>query len=236
MSHPSDLLLSYALGELNAKEQETLELHLSNCELCLAELGALQDSFVHLAESAPKVTAPAGAWSAIQARLTEASELTSSASIMPETTNLISLKPKRFAWQAFAVAASLLLFASGLFWGFQQRQNYLVTKAEQRKVAGWLSRPDVSSQQLLDAQGERLGSVLTLSDGRALFIFRTAPSRGFTYQAWGDSPSGERVSLGLSDRTLLEVPYEAYGFIGVSLEPDGGSAEPEELLGGVPTS
>ncbi len=231
MSHPTDLLLSYALDELSSKEQETLELHLSSCELCLAELHALQASFVHLAESAPQVLAPAGAWAAIQARLAEPSEPTRS-----EATHVISLKPKRFAWQAFAMAASLLLFASGLLWGFQQRQNYLVTKAEQRKVAGWLSRPDVSSQQLLDAQGERLGSVLTLSDGRALFVFRTAPSRGFTYQAWGDSPSGERVSLGLSDRTLLEVPYEAYAFIGVSLEPDGGSAEPEELLGGVPTS
>lgn len=231
MSHPTDLLLSYALGELDKEEQATLELHLSSCELCLAELHALQASFVHLAESAPKVTAPAGSWAAIQARLAKTSTLNPS-----ESTKLIRLKPKRFYWQAFAVAASLLLFASGLFWGFQQRQNYLVTKAEQRKVAGWLSRPDVSSQQLLDAQGERLGSVLTLSDGRALFVFRTAPSRGFSYQAWGDSPSGERVSLGLSDRTLLEVPYEAYAFIGVSLEPDGGSEAPEELLGGVPTS
>lgn len=106
---------------------------------------------------------------------------------------------------------------------------------EQQKVAGWLSRPDVTTEQLLDAQGERLGSVLTLSDGRALFVMRERPPGGSSYQAWGQR-GGERVSLGVSDGSLLAVPYTGFDTIGVSLEPRGGSPQPSRPLGRVPTS
>lgn len=224
MTHPTDYLADYILGELTPQETRGVETHLATCETCRAEVRTLRETLVNLAETVPPVTPPATAWSAIQTRLTaEASE-----------NRVPSPKPRR-TWQPFALAASLLIALGGLFWGFQERQNYQQTQQEQRKVAGWLSRSDVTAQQLTDAAGERLGSVLTLSDGRALFILRDAPPSGSSYQAWGyanESP----VELGLTDRTLLEVPYTDYEVLEISLEPKQGSSQPTRPLGRVPVS
>ena len=222
--HPTDYLTDYILDELTPQEAREVEAHLATCETCRTEVRALRETFVNLVETVPPVTPPPTAWSDIQARLnTEVSE-----------TDLSSPKPRR-TWQVFALAASLFIALGGLFWGFQERQNYQQAQQEQRKVAGWLSRPDVTAQQLTDMSGERLGSVLTLSDGRALFILRDAPPTGSSYQAWGyanESP----VALGLTNRTLLEVLYTDYEILEVSLEPKQGSSKPTRPLGRVPVT
>lgn len=220
MRHPTELLPDYVLEDLSPEEVRSVETHLEGCSVCRARLRDLRESLVILAESVPQAYAPPGNWEKIQARLPRA--------------EAAPLKP-RPSWQAWLLAASFLVAATGLWWGFDQQQSAQALSREQQKVAGWLSRADVMTQQLLDAQGERLGSVLTLSDGRALFVMRKPPSGGSSYQAWGRKGS-ERVSLGVSDSSLLEVPYTGFDTIGVSLEPRGGSREPSRTLGRVPTS
>ncbi len=228
MSHPTDFLLDYALAELEPEKSLELEAHLRQCESCRSELKALQASFVALSESLPLATAPAASWAIIQERI---KPQTPSSGITEEKIILTPIKNRR-SWQAFALAASFILALAGFFWAFQTQQNYKQVRAEQRKVAGWLSRPDVASVQFLDDKGDRLGSVLTLSDGRALFVLRDPPEKGLAYQAWG-MVNGQRTSLGLSNRTLLEVSYTGYDFIGTSLEPEGGSPAPTHPLGRV---
>ena len=222
MKHPTELLPDYALGELTPEEARLVEAHLARCPTCRAELRELQEGLVKLAESVPEARAPQGGWENIQARLAQRS-----------TGEVTPKRPQRAFWQPWLVAASLLIAASGLWWGVEQQQGYAQLRGEQRKVAGWLSRSDVVTRQLLDEQGERLGSVLTLSDGRALFVLREPPPAGSSYQAWGQR-DGERVLLGVSDSSLLEVPYTGFDFIGLSLE--GGSSQPSRPLGRVPTS
>ena len=220
MKHPTELLPDYVLENLSPKEARLVEVHLEHCSVCRAELRDLRESLVGLAESVPEARAPQGNWEKIQARLTRAE----------------TAPPKsRAPWQAWLLAASFVVAATGFWWGFDQQQSAQAFSREQQKVAGWLSRPDVTTEQLLDAQGERLGSVLTLSDGRALFVMRERPPGGSSYQAWGQRGS-ERVSLGVSDGSLLEVPYTGFDTIGVSLEPRGGSPQPSQPLGRVPTS
>lgn len=229
MSHPTDLLLDYALAELEPNKSRELEAHLRQCESCRRELKALQGSLVSLTESLPATAAPADSWSIIQKRIHHQETFPEddiSQKLLPA-----NIRPRR-SWQAFALAASLVLALGGFFWGYQTQQHYQQVRAEQRKVAGWLSRSDVSSVQFVSDQGDRLGSVLTLSDGRALFVLRDPPAKGLVYQAWG-MVNNERVSLGLSSRTLLEVPYSGYEFIGTSLEPAGGSPAPTRPLGRV---
>ena len=222
MTHPRTLA-DYALGELSPEEARAVELHLKGCAVCRAELRALRETLVTLVETLPPADLPETAWQDVQSRLAGQNAVPPRAA------------PRR-AWPLVALAASLVLALSGLFWGFQERQGYQQLAAEQRKVAGWLSRPDVSAQPLTDAAGERLGSVLTLSDGRALFVLRTAPPAGTSYQAWGygAEPSGTApVDLGSTGRTLLEVPYADYQTLELSLEPERGSAQPTQPLGRV---
>ncbi|MCA9835381.1 MAG: anti-sigma factor [Trueperaceae bacterium] len=222
MSHPTDLLLDYTLGELEPTKTRELEAHLRQCGTCRTELKALQSSYVALCESVPTASAPISNWAEIQKRITAGPE-----------PKIISAPVRRIGpWPTLALAASLILAIGGFLWAFQLQQDYKQTQAEQRKVAGWLSRPDVSSVQFVSDQGDRLGSVLTLSDGRALFVMRNPPTKGQVYQAWG-MVNGERTSIGLSSRTLLEVPYTGYEFIGTSLEPRGGSSQPTQPLGRV---
>ena len=222
MKHPTEQLADYALGELTPEETRFVEAHLEHCPACRAEVRAFRETLVKLAESVPEAHAPPENWEEIQARLAR------DAAQKPAPAPFI----RRF-WAPWLVAASLLLAATGLWWGAQQQQSYAQLRGEQRKVAGWLSRSDVVTRQLLDEQGERLGSVLTLSDGRALFVLRDPPPAGSSYQAWGQR-DGERVPLGVSDSSLLEVPYTGFDFIGLSLE--GGSSQPSRPLGRVPTS
>lgn len=224
MTHPKDKLLDYVLGDLSEQEQVLLETHLRECESCLQELRALQQTVIALSEAVPAAQAPANTWQNLQRHIQNKA---------PRPPREIPAKPG--LWQGLALVTSLFLILTAVLWGYQQQKNYQLVLAEQRKVAGWLSRPDVSSQPLLSNQGERLGSVLTLSDGRALFVLRNPPQKGLSYQAWGSS-NGQRVSLGLSERSLLEVVYEGYEFIGISLEPKGGNDAPSQPLGRVPTS
>lgn len=224
MTHPNERLTDYVLGELSPEEMRTIEAHLASCDTCRAEVVALRETLVTLVETLPNTHLPEGSWQAIQARLD------AGATVETARSTAFSTKRER-RWQPFAIAASLIIALGGLFWGYQAQQSYQLVQSEQRKVAGWLSRPDVTAQQLTDAEGERLGSVLTLSDGRALFILRSAPPAGSSYQAWGygDAP----MNLGLTDRTLLEVPYTDYSVLEISLEPSSGSTQPTQILGRV---
>ena len=204
--HPTELL-PYLLGELSPLEQQQVELHLLDCAECQRDLRLLQEEYEKLIEALPQQDAPASAWHAVQSKLeTSASE------------RFAPVKPK--SWQPWAVAAGIIVALSTLFWGYQQRQSYVQVQAEQRKVAGWLSRPDVVRTQFLDEQGERLGSVLTLSDGRALFVFRRPPPGGQVYEVWGETYEG-RTALAKSNRTLLEVPYSGFDRLGATLAAQG---------------
>ena len=228
MRHPQTLT-DYVLGELGPEETRAVNLHLKGCAACRAELRALRQTLVTVAEALPPVVPPETAWRGVQARL---------AAEKPGSLGSRPAKPpvRQRVWQPLALTASFLIALGGLFWGFQERQSHRQLASEQRKVAGWLSRPDVAAQQLTDAAGERLGSVLMLSDGRALFVLRAAPPAGTSYQAWGygAEPGGTApVDLGSTGRTLLEVPYTDYQTLELSLEPERGSAQPTQPLGRV---
>ena len=236
MTHPQTLT-DYVLSELSPQETRAIELHLEGCAACRAELRALRETLVTMTETLPPVALPGTAWEGIQARLTAEKPNPALPSRRSRPVSRISKPPlRRRVWQPLAWAASLVMALSGLLWGFQERQSNQQLVVEQRKVAGWLSRPDVSAQQLTDAAGERLGSVLILSDGRALFVLRAAPPAGTSYQAWGygAEPSGTApVNLGLTGRTLLEVLYTDYQTLELSLEPKWGSLQPTQPLGRV---
>ena len=105
---------------------------------------------------------------------------------------------------------------------------------DQARVARWLSN-DAVVRPLLQAETTPLGSVLFLPNGRALVIMRETPQQGNDFQAWGVM-GGAVTSLGAFDGRTVVVEATGFEAVAVSLEPDGGSAAPTELLGAVPTS
>lgn len=225
MNHPDELLPDYLLGLLGPAEAAELEAHLAQCERCRAELRRLNEVMARWVDELPG-EAPPELWPRIAARLPSAAPVSQPPSAPG------AAQPW---WRPWLLAASLLVAALGLGWGGWQASLNRELGSEQRKVAAWLSRDDVRVLALPEVDGRRVGSVLLLSDGRALFVMREAPADSLAYQAWGHR-DGERVPLGLSSGTLLEVPYEGFEFIGLSLEPRGGSPQPTRPLGRVPVS
>jgi RNA polymerase sigma-70 factor (ECF subfamily) len=115
-------------------------------------------------------------------------------------------------------------------WGYQRHQVYQQLVQEQRTVANWLARADVEARPVQNRERQRVGSVLLLPDGRALFVLREPPARGSAYQAWGHTEN-DLASLTVSERPVFEVQWAGYDSLYLSLEPPGGSVEPTVPLG-----
>lgn len=139
------------------------------------------------------------------------------------------------AWQSLAVAASLLVGAVGVLWGVDRQQAFRQVHSEQAVITRWLTQPDVTTRALPIDAAEYGGSVLFRPDGRALVVMREPAPPRRSFQAWGIAGDTVR-SLGVIDARTLEVPLDDFDVIAVSLEPEGGSPTPTEVLGGVPAS
>lgn len=160
-----------------------------------------------------------------------------------------------------AVAASLVLAAVLGGWGAWERQQATLVRAElealrnrvevleavagtvqaradevvsdQVRLARWLARDDVAMTRLPPGGGEVApGSVLFLPDGRALVVMRSAPEEGRAFQVWGVE-SDAYTPLAVTRELTVEVEADAFEAVAVSVEPEGGSESPTELLGEV---
>lgn len=161
----------------------------------------------------------------------------------------------------FAMAASLVLAAVLGGWGAWERQQATRVRAElaalrnrvevleavagtvqaradsvvsdQVRLARWLARDDVAMTRLPLGGGEVApGSVLFLPDGRALVVMRSAPEDGRAFQVWGVDADAY-TPLAVTRELTVEVEADAFEAVAVSVEPEGGSASPTELLGEV---
>lgn len=109
-------------------------------------------------------------------------------------------------------------------------------QTDQARLASWLARDAVTTSRLSAADdGTAPGSVLVQADGRALVVMRELPAEGRDFQAWGVR-DGNVTSLGAFEGRTLEVDVGTYEAVAVSLEPDGGSPAPTEVLGSAGTS
>lgn len=239
MNHPNDSLPDYHLGLLSEDEARALEEHLRDCRSCRAELAELERSLVAVVDSLPEVTPPLDTLAAIKARLagvapsppgrgpTPGRGLEAPVEAVPVGA---PLAPRgRRAPLVWVLAACLLLAAgAGAWWGYQRQLAYQAVLAERQKIAGWLSRPDVTTTPLV-YDGERLGSLLIRGDDRALFVLRDEAPAGRAYQAWGYA-DGRTEPLWLGSKAIFEVGTLGYESLLLSLEPAQGSLEPSYTL------
>lgn len=208
-----ELLPDYALGLLEGEEKAQLEQALQSSPELRQELTELREVLLRLPESLPPVAPPPRVWVQIQHKT----------------------HPRRnfLRW----VAAMLVLLGLGLGgWGVGLYRQYQTLAQEQAKLARWLADPEVKWQLIKNSEGLSFGTMLWREEGPCLMVLREPPPPGRVYQAWGRKNGEEPVSLGVFSGRVFETDYEGFDFMGVSLEPPGGSPQPTEPLGRVPTS
>lgn len=206
-----ELLPDYALGLLEGEEKAQLEQALQSSPELQAELSELRAVLYRLPESLPPVAPPPRVWAQVQRR--------------------VSRRRDFLRWAAVA----LILLGLGGF-GVEQHRHYRALAEEQAKLARWLSDPEVKWQPIQNDQGQAFGTMLWREEGPCLMVMREPPPRGKVYQAWGRKHGAPPVSLGVFTGRVFETNYEGFDLMGISLEPPGGSPEPTQPLGRVPTS
>ncbi len=256
---PEEQLTAYLLDELTASEMDVVDRHLASCRRCQETLARLDAAFVASVETLPVVPVPANGWGGIENRIRERTETPDrDEGLVPNGEAAPRSAPSPLGWVA-GLAASLVLAAVLGSWGALQRQQLLEARTElrglegrvaaleslvgtvqaradelvtdQRRLAGWLSRDDVTSTRLPEANdGSAPGSVLFLPDGRALVVMRDVPAEGRTFQVWG-ARGAELVPLTTFVERTVEVEASSYDSVVISVEPAGGSDVPTEVLG-----
>ncbi|WP_455680376.1 anti-sigma factor [Streptomyces lavendulae] len=158
----------------------------------------------------------------------------------PETGVARHRAPRRRAWSRWALAACLAV-AAGLggvaAWQYQRadsaRQQARAAEAREAALAGVLSAPDARLASGRIPDGGTGTVVLSRERDRAVFVpsGMAAPPAGRVYQLWFAGPGGMRPA-GLMDPArpgapaLLAGPVGGATGVGVTVEPEGGSAAP----------
>ncbi len=164
----SELAAPYALGALAPDERERFEAHLADCAACRAEVRALRDVAVLLADAAPAATPPPG----LRDR------------VLREARQARPIRRARGPVVPWLAAAACIVIALGLGYG------YLRERAASRQTS---AAPAGRTYQLWAiAQGKpvSLGVFNTAADGRVTAAMAVPPGLTFELSAVTEEPAG----------------------------------------------
>ena len=238
--HVEDLLALYALGGLEADELKTVVDHLAVCATCQADAKRQTTLVAALASSVPPRAPHPRLRAAVLSKINVAPPARAAAQPRPAArAPRQPLGLSRWLAAAFAVVAAALIgwnvYLTGQVVGLQHRVQY------NQNALALIAGADTSHMPLV-GQG-----AFTTAGGNAyidqktqnvvLVVQQLQPlAADQTYQAWIIGAQGP-VSAGLfrvSDNgwgmTWLNTPYVQGGVIGVSLEPQGGSPKPTQVV------
>lgn len=209
---------AYAVDALDDLERAAFERHLAECAECRAEVASLREAAALLAETTA-VEPPADLRSRVLADISTVRPLP------PEVTSP-SRPKRRFAPLLAAAAAVVVLLGAGaVAWQQPWAEDPSVTETV-------LAAEDAESTTL--ELGEASATVtFSESVGRAVLVTEDMPPppEGKVYQVWLDQPDGGMTSAAVmpikSDQTLLlDGDATTATGAGITVEPEGGSAEP----------
>lgn len=208
MSDPHSLLGPYVLHALEDTERAEYERHLTGCPECAAEVAALRRSTTALAETSPEAP-PAG----LRARVLAA------AAAIPQQSAAAGRPHRRRAWLAAAVLVLFAAAVGGLAWQ-QGGEDREMTAPEVLAAADTeVHRMPTERGTVEVGMSEEMGMV-------AVHGPELAGSGPMDYQLWWLTPDGP-VSAGmLGDDMGAVLPMAEEGTLVMTMEPDGGSAEP----------
>jgi anti-sigma-K factor RskA len=240
-----DSAAAYALGTLEGGERAEFEAHLSGCADCRAEVESYRGVVETLGQGAPVVYPPNGA--ALKQRI-----LREARAVRP-LTSAPSERARRtwLPWTAAAASIALAVLGGIAYNNERGRTESLDAElaaarariAAQDSTLATFFGPEVHVVSLSQPEAKPAARVFW-NHTRNVFIvtaFRVprAPA-GKTYQLWAMIKDKPPISMGTfntddSGRALAVLPVDQEilnaGFIdncGLTLEPEGGSAQPTE--------
>lgn len=225
-----ELVGAYALDALSPQEREEFELHLETCEQCRAELASLADVLDGLASDGEEAPVPVGLRERIAAELAVTSQDASTSPVpagapAAPSDNVVPLRRRRVGRVIGLAAASLVVIAlaATALSIFNKPSDADRIRAASDVVELQLGIPDVTVYASQSA-----GGVAVEGD-------MPAPAEGKEYQLWvvpadGSAPvPGPTMGGGETDAAWL-TDLDGAAAIAVSLEPEGGSTAPTDVL------
>jgi anti-sigma-K factor RskA len=230
-------LAAYALETLDADEIPALESHLETCQDCQAELADYRSVTMGLLQSVPPMTPPSGLRDKLISQLP---------SHRIRNSGLLANIFGRFSLGQVATGIvvvfllGLNIFSSLQIRALQQQQSALAERISNDQTAiAMLAYPSTQALQVHADIQNLTGSMLVDKDKRtAVLVLWNLPRLeiGQTYQIWLIDAAGTRTSAGLftpvdergyTTATIKSpVPLRQFVGLGVTVEPEGGSAGP----------
>lgn len=216
--HPEDDLGAFALGTLEAKEARAVQAHLSGCEVCRAEVSALEEAVFAIAETSER-DVPARLRRAIVVRARR------DRGAAPRRTGLAALLESLRRPVPFAVPIGLAILLAISLAAYVGARNDSDRYA--RALSGIAGARVVALAPTGEVSGVR-GSLVIPADGAAPYLILDLPAAptGKTWEAWllrGETPLAAGITNDRGVTTLvLTAPLAAGDGVAVTLEPSGG--------------
>ncbi|MAO81947.1 MAG: anti-sigma factor [Nocardioides sp.] len=213
---------AYAVDALDAIERAQFERHLVECAECRAEVDSLREGAAMLADVAP-VAPPAALRDRILAEV---------ATVRPLPPQVVEVRPRRRRFPALvAAAAAVVTLGVGAPIAYQALSSdtpSVDVSATERVLRAadtekYVQRFDDGSKATV-YRSKALGQAVIVTEGMA------DPGEGKVYELWLDH-DGEMVAAGFMPKgpdntVLLSGDAAAAEGVGITVEPEGGSDEP----------
>ncbi|MEU2507318.1 anti-sigma factor [Streptomyces sp. NPDC007863] len=234
--HPDlhSLTAPYALHALDAAEREAFDAHLAHCEECRGEVAEFEATAARLASAVAQDLPDEFR----QRTLTAVEGVRQLPPRVPATRPATGIA-RRLRRRAVPLALAASIAAAVAFAGlaaWQQQGNEdarrRALQAERRLevVSGVLAAPDARTVHGRTTNGALATVVTSDRQNRAVFTATglPAPAPGHTYQLWLDHEGTMRPAglLGSDGTVLVDGDPADATAVGLTLEPDGGSAQP----------
>jgi len=213
---------AYAVDALDDIERAQFERHLVECAECRAEVDSLREGAAMLADVAP-VAPPAALRDRILAEV---------ATVRPLPPQVVEVRPRRRRFPALvAAAAAVVTLGVGAPIAYQALSSdtpSVDVSATERVLRAadtekYVQRFDDGSRATV-YRSKALGQAVIVTEGMA------DPGEGKVYELWLDH-DGEMVAAGFMPKgpdntVLLSGDAAAAEGVGITVEPEGGSDEP----------
>jgi anti-sigma-K factor RskA len=218
---------AYVLDAVSEDERVEFERHLRECETCAQEVRELRETATRLGRAAA-VVPPPELRASVLARVGQVRQDPPQASVVP-----LRRRGGSLATRLTSAAAAVLLVVASVLGVLLAQARGSVQDAEARAaaMATILRAGDARISSQGDEDSGRMTVLSSRSADRALLLADNlpAPPAGHDYQAWTIDPRAAHPAglLPEGGNALLEVDdLGAATTVGITIEPDGGSAEP----------